>query len=69
MQQVKLFKGVDTELGDLEKSINDWLAQSGAKVVSMTGNIAPQAGKHGAANSFSTADVLVIVVAEVDSTR
>jgi hypothetical protein len=65
MQQIKMFKGVDTELGDLEKSINEWLAQSNAKIVSMSGNIAPQAGKHGASNSFSTADVLVIIVAEV----
>lgn len=67
MQQVKLFKGVDTELGDLEKSINAWLAETKAKVISMSGNIAPQAGKHGTSSSFSTADVLVMIVAEVEA--
>jgi hypothetical protein len=64
MQQVKIFKSVDTELGDMEHHINNWLAESQVRIVSMSGNIAPQAGKHTAQGSFATADVLVIIVYE-----
>ncbi len=64
MQQVKIFKTVDTELQDLERQINEWLAESKARIVSMTGNIAPQAGKHATQGSFSTADVFLVVVYE-----
>ncbi len=65
MQQVKIFKSVDTELGDMESQINSWIAESKAKVVSIYGNISPQAGKHGPQGSFSAADVFVIVLYEV----
>ena len=69
MQQVKLFKGVENEVGSLEKEINDWLSRSGAKVVSLTGNIAPQSVKADGPgglgkSSFSPSDVLVIVLYE-----
>jgi hypothetical protein len=64
MQQVKMFKSVDNELGELEVQINQWIAQSNAKILSIHGNIAPQAGKHGMQGSFSAADVLVIVLYE-----
>lgn len=69
MQQVKLFKGVENEVGSLEKEINDWLSRSGAKVVSLTGNIAPQSTKPDAGGglgkgSFSPSDVLVIMLYE-----
>lgn len=62
MQQVKIFKSVDTELGDLESQINNWIAESKAKIISIHGNISPQAGKHGLQGSFSAADVFVIVL-------
>ena len=42
MQQVKIFKGVESDLTALEQEVNGWLRQSGARVVSVTGNIAPQ---------------------------
>ena len=42
MHQVKLFKGLETDLPGLEKQMNDWLAASGAHVVNMFGNLAPQ---------------------------
>ena len=45
MHQVKLFKGVESELGHLESEINAWLGESGARVVNMFGNIAPQTMK------------------------
>lgn len=69
MQQVKLFKGVENEIGSLEKDINDWLSRSAAKVVSLTGNIAPQSVKPDGGGglgkgSFSPSDVLVIVLYE-----
>ena len=65
MQQVKIFKSVDTELGDLESQINQWIAETKAKIISLNGNISPQAGKHGVQGSFSTSDVFVIVLYEV----
>ena len=43
MQQVKIFKSVDTELADLERQINRWMRKSGARVLSITGNIASSA--------------------------
>lgn len=42
MHQVKLFKGLENDLPGLEKHVNEWLAASGAKVVNILGNLAPQ---------------------------
>lgn len=42
MHQIKLFKGLETDLPGLEKQMNEWLAESGARVVNMFGNLAPQ---------------------------
>ncbi len=68
MQQVKVFKTVDSELPDMEKEINRWLRKSGARVLSITGNIAGQPGAgSGALNSFGASDVLVIVLYEIDT--
>ena len=64
MQQVKIFKSVDTELGDMESQINLWIKESKVKILSIQGNISPQAGKHAVQGSFSAADVLVIVLYE-----
>lgn len=65
MQRVKIFKSIESELGDLEKEINDWAEQSGAKILQINGNIAPQAGSDtGISSSFSGSDVLVIVLYE-----
>jgi len=44
MQKVKLFKSIESELLNMEKEINDWIKTSGARVISVTGNIAPQTG-------------------------
>ena len=65
MQQVKIFKSVDTELGDLEGQINGWISETNSRIISIHGNISPQAGKHGLQGSFSAADVFVIVLYEV----
>ncbi len=42
MQQIKIFKGLEGEVTALEKQVNSWLADTGARVLQITGNIAPQ---------------------------
>lgn len=65
MQQVKLFKSVESEMEDLQKSINDWIKESGAKIISMTGNIAAQTSHGGnSMNTFASSDILVVVLYE-----
>lgn len=67
MQQVKLFKSIESELATLEAEVNAWIQDSGAKIVSITGNIAPQSGASssgGGMGSFSASDVLMVVVYE-----
>ena len=49
MRQVKVFKGVETELWNLEEEINKWVEESGATIVQITGNIAPQTPSSNAA--------------------
>lgn len=68
MQKVKIFKSVEGELGAMEETINSWVQESGARIVSITGNIAPQTVAPGSAmNTFSDSDVLVIVLYETES--
>jgi len=70
MHQIKLFKKIESEVGELEQEINDWLKQSGAKVISITGNIAPQSMKTADQQSslssgpFAASDVFVVVLYE-----
>ena len=40
MQQIKIFKGVESETGALEAEVNRWLAESKARVINLFGNIA-----------------------------
>lgn len=63
MRQVKVFKGVETELWNLEEEINKWVEDSGATIVQITGNIAPQTPSSNA-TGFSSSDVLVLVLYE-----
>lgn len=44
MHQIKLFKSIETNIPNLETQMNEWLAQSGAQVLHIFGNIAPQTG-------------------------
>ncbi len=73
MQQVKLFKGLESDVTTLEGEVNAWIRQSGARVVSITGNIAPQSTKPGATagglgqGQFSPSDVVLIVLYETPS--
>ncbi len=66
MQKVKLFKSIESELVNLEAEINAWIKSSGARLISVTGNIAPQTGSSSGTplGSFSASDVLVVVMYE-----
>ena len=75
MTQIKLFVGREDHTADLESEVNTWLAESGAKVISITGNIAAQSvlpnkdtggtsnlaatGTHG--RRFAPSDILVLI--------
>ena len=69
MQQIKIFKGLESNLALLEKEVNGWLAQSGARVVQMFGNLAAQSGQRNETNSLAAypyvaSDVLLVVLYE-----
>jgi hypothetical protein len=70
MQQVRIFKGVESDTATLQDEINAWLRQSGVKVLGFTGNIAPQTVVPKPASgglgqgAFSPSDVVVIVLYE-----
>ena len=71
MQQIKIFKGVESEISRLEASVNDWIRESEVRVVRITGNIAPQtetkSSRSGLAQGgFTPSDVMILVVYEVD---
>ncbi|QDV11142.1 hypothetical protein CA51_10030 [Rosistilla oblonga] len=71
MQQVKIFKSIESELDQLEVEINRWIARlhkKGGKVVKLEGNIAPKSGGGGTGpmSSFSASDVMVIILFEID---
>jgi hypothetical protein len=70
MQQVKIFKSVDTELAEMENQINRWMRKSGARVLSINGNLTSQnSGSDSPLNSFAAGDVLIIVLYEIEKTR
>ena len=70
MRQVKMFKGIEVELGKLEAEVNAWIRQSGAQVISVTGNIAAQTTGAGSTatglggSPFPPSDVMVILLYE-----
>ncbi|MEZ6089910.1 MAG: hypothetical protein R3C05_18160 [Pirellulaceae bacterium] len=71
MQQVKIFKSIESELDQLENDINRWIGRlhkKGGRVVNIEGNIAPQTGNSGPMSSFSASDILVIILFEIDIT-
>jgi hypothetical protein len=71
VHQVKLFKGIESEIGQLEQEINAWLTESGASVIRIFGNIAPQTMKPDAAGgsafgrTMSPSDLFIAVLYEV----
>ena len=65
MHQVKIFKSIESEIPTLEEEMNQWLSESGAQVISITGNIAAQSTNGGAlCGSFSGSDVILFVLYE-----
>lgn len=74
MIQIKLFVGREDHTADLESEVNSWIVESGVKIVSIAGNIAPQSvlpskdggtsnlaatGTHG--RRFAPSDIFVMV--------
>ena len=64
MQQVKIFKSIESELFTLEDEINSLIASEQVKVLNVFGNIAPQTPSATGMGSFSSSDVLVVVLYE-----
>ncbi|GJQ30879.1 MAG: hypothetical protein HBSAPP03_27630 [Phycisphaerae bacterium] len=75
MQQIKMFTGSEDQVGTLERTINDWLRTSGARVVKVFGNMSPQSvmptteGKatlshEGGSRRFAPSDVFLCILYE-----
>jgi len=66
MQQIKLFKSVETEIAGLEGEINTWLKSSGGRIVNIFGNISPQTRGSGdpVERRFSPSDIFIAIVYE-----
>ena len=69
MQQIKIFKGLESNLPALEKEVNDWLAAEKVRVVQLLGNLAPLSGARNEGNSLAAypyvaSDVLLVVLYE-----
>ena len=68
MQQVKIFKSIESEVTQLEQQMNDWLAEHQARIVHITGNIAPQTGEKTTSGGqrlgggHVPSDVMIVVV-------
>ena len=68
MHQIKFFKAVESDLDALQDEMNGWLKETGAEVVQVLGNIAPQTVPAGQSSSgmtksaFAPSDVLFAVV-------
>ena len=68
VQQVKIFKSVDTELEDLEKQINRFIRKNNVRVLSISGNHSASMDTGGGPmNTFSGGDVTVIMLFEIES--
>lgn len=67
MHQIKIFKGLESELGLLEESVNQWLAQTRVRVINFSGNIAPQSCSAEERNvaiskgAFAPSDIVIVV--------
>ncbi len=68
MQQIRIFKGVETELRELERDINGWLQESHATIVNIFGNISPQSpsAPSKVGSKFSSSDIMIAIVYEKD---
>ena len=70
MHQIKIFKGLETDITFLEKQVNSWLFETQVRVIHMFGNISPQTAPVNAETapiskgSFPPSDVFLVVVYE-----
>jgi len=68
VQQIRIFKSIESDIGELEREINGWLQESGVTVINVFGNIAPQTvnaeGAGATGRAFSPSDVFMVVVYE-----
>ena len=71
MQQVKIFSGLEGATEEMSSEINTWIRESGAKIVQITGNIAPQSnatagstGTLGVGSARAPSDVMIFVLYE-----
>ena len=65
MQQVRIFEVLETNLQELEDEINTWLRETGVKIISITGNVAPQSQTSQPKARPAPSDVLLVVLYEV----
>jgi len=69
MHQVKIFKGLESNLPALEAEVNAWLQESGVRVLQIIGNLATQSGQRNETNSLAAypyvaSDVMLVVLYE-----
>ncbi len=70
MQLVKMFTGLEGQTQALEQEINGWVETSGAKIIQISGNIAPQSvGQNNPSDGLGSAgrppsDLFVVVLYE-----
>ena len=70
MHQIKIFMGKEGETGELESQVNQWVRESGARVIQITGNISPQTlltkVKDGLADGkrYAPSDIMLVVLYE-----
>lgn len=68
MQQIKIFSGAEDNTAELEKEVNTWIRENQAKVLWMSGNIAPQSPAPTQASgslgkgAFAPSDVILFVL-------
>ncbi len=78
MYQVRIFSGSEDDTATLERQINDWLWDTGVRVVQVFGNMSPQAVVRGEEKStpipgaasdskrarFAPSDLVIVVLYE-----
>jgi len=70
MQQIKIFKGIESELTTLEREVNQWLVESQARVLHIFGNLTPQSipptakGSGLSTSEFAPSDALIVIFYE-----
>ena len=62
MQQIKIFKSIESEIVTLEQDINEWIKETGATNLQISGNIAPQTEAAPGMGSFSSSDILITIL-------